>query len=121
MGERREKSGANSGGTVLPSLAYFCTPVGAVKACVARACGAALLASRLRRACELVEQLCDTFDAYCAVFPESRAELEDFLLLYRAVVLRRSLVQETCRRCHCLILVDAAGFVRECGHCNPNA
>lgn len=68
---------------------------------------------------QLVEQLCDTFDAYYAVFPESRAELEDFLLLYRAVALRRSLVQETCRRCHCLILVDSASLIRECSHCNP--
>jgi hypothetical protein len=65
------------------------------------------------------ERLCETFEAYQAIFPRSRAELEDFLLLYRAVAVNRSLLRETCRRCRCVILIEPFVGPRECWHCSP--
>ena len=69
---------------------------------------------------EQVERLCDTYEAYREVIPETRAELEDFLLLYRAVVVGHSLLPEPCRNCRCLILVEPFQNRRECWHCNPD-
>jgi hypothetical protein len=65
------------------------------------------------------ERLCETVEAYQAIFPRSRVELEDFLLLYRAVAVNHSLLRETCRRCRCLILVEPFVGPRECWHCAP--
>jgi len=67
---------------------------------------------------EQVERLCDTYEAYREVFPGSPAELEDFLLLYRAVTVSRSLLPDTCRTCRCLILVAPFESRRECWHCD---
>ena len=67
---------------------------------------------------EQVERLCDTYEAYREVFPRSPAELEDFLLLYRAVTVSRSLLPDTCRTCRCLILVAPFETRRECWHCD---
>ena len=68
---------------------------------------------------EHAERLCDTYEAYCAVIPETRAELEDFILLHRAVAVSHSLRPDTCRSCRCLILVKPLESRRECCHCNP--
>lgn len=70
---------------------------------------------------EQAERLCDTYEAYRAVIPETRAELEDFLLLYRAVAVSHSLLPDTCRSCRCLILVEPFEIRRECSHCNPHS
>lgn len=69
---------------------------------------------------EQAERLCDTYEAYRAVIPETRAELEDFLLLYRAVAISQSLLPDSCRSCRCLILVEPFEIRRECCHCNPH-
>jgi hypothetical protein len=65
------------------------------------------------------ERLCDTYEAYRAVIPESRAELEDFILLYRAAV-SHSLLIKTCRTCRCVVLVEPFESRRECWHCDPH-
>lgn len=67
---------------------------------------------------EQVERLCETYEAYREVCPESRAELEDFILLHRAVAVRRSLFLNTCRTCGCLILVELFESRQECWHCD---
>ncbi len=64
------------------------------------------------------ERLCDTYEAYRAVIPESRAELEDFILLYRAIAVSHSLLVDACRTCRCLILVAPFESRRECWHCD---
>ena len=69
---------------------------------------------------EHAERLCDTYEAYRAVIPESRAELEDFILLYRAAV-SHSLRPDTCRSCRCLILVAPFESRRKCWHCDPHS
>lgn len=70
---------------------------------------------------EHAERLCDTYEAYRAVIPATRAELEDFFLLYRAVAVGHSLLAESCRGCRCLILVEPFENRRECSHCNPHS
>ena len=70
---------------------------------------------------EHAERLCDTYEAYRAVIPESRAELEDFILLYRAVAVSHSLLVDTCRTCRCLVLVEPFESRRECWHCDPHS
>lgn len=67
---------------------------------------------------EHAERLCDTYEAYRAVIPESRAELEDFILLHRAITVSHSLLIKTCRTCRCLILVTPFESRRECWHCD---
>ena len=67
---------------------------------------------------EHAEWLCDAYEAYRAVIPESRAELEDFILLYRAITVSHSLLIKTCRTCRCLILVTPFEGRRECWHCD---
>jgi hypothetical protein len=69
---------------------------------------------------EHAERLCDTYEAYRAVIPESRAELEDFILLYRAAV-SHSLLVHTCRTCQCLILTEPFESRRACWHCDPHS
>lgn len=68
---------------------------------------------------EQAERLCDTYEAYRAVIPQTRVELEDFILLYRAVAVSHSLLPDSCRSCRCLILVEPFESRRECWHCSP--
>lgn len=66
------------------------------------------------------ERLCDTYEAYRALFPKTEVELEELVLLRRALASATDMTLARCRVCKCLILVNRFEAVqRACSQCEP--
>lgn len=67
------------------------------------------------------ERLCEAYEAFCAVNPDTSVELEHLILIRRGLSVdpRNASVQlSRCRTCKCLALEERFGG-RECWHCDP--
>jgi hypothetical protein len=66
------------------------------------------------------ERLCEIYEAYCAFFPQTEIELEELILLRRALASGQDMALARCRVCKCLILVNRFETgQRACGQCEP--
>jgi hypothetical protein len=67
---------------------------------------------------EFTERLCETYEAYCACFPQTEMELEELILLRDTLAQGDELQLGKCRVCRCLILIDRFdGTHRNCPQC----
>jgi len=66
------------------------------------------------------ERLCEIYEAYCALFPQTEIELEELILLRRALASAQDMALARCRVCKCLILVNRFEAAhRACSQCEP--
>jgi hypothetical protein len=71
-----------------------------------------------RASLDFSERLCETYEAYCACFPQTEMELEEMILLRRILTQADDIEPGKCRSCKCLILVDRfKGGHKECSQC----
>jgi hypothetical protein len=64
------------------------------------------------------ERLCETYEAYCACFPQTEMELEEMILLRTILTQGDDIELGKCRSCKSLILVDRFnGVHKECSQC----
>jgi hypothetical protein len=67
---------------------------------------------------DFTERLCETYEAYCACFPQTEMELEELVMLRDSLAEGSHLQLGKCRNCKCLILVDPFdGRHRHCSQC----
>lgn len=69
---------------------------------------------------DFVERLCDTYEAFCACYPETQVELEHLILIRRGLSVdpKQAVVQVAkCRICKCLLLQERFA-ANECWHCD---
>jgi hypothetical protein len=70
---------------------------------------------------DFVERLCDTYEAFCACYPEAKLELEHLILIRRSLSMdpRQAMAEVVkCRSCQCLLVQERFGKV-QCWHCDP--
>ena len=66
------------------------------------------------------ERLCEVYEAYRALFPGTEIELEELILLRRALASADDMALSRCRVCKCLILVNRFDATsRACAQCEP--
>lgn len=66
------------------------------------------------------ERLCEIYEAYRALFPNTEIELEELILLRSALSSGTEMELARCRVCKCLILVNRfEGATRACSQCEP--
>jgi len=67
---------------------------------------------------EYGERLCETYEAYCACYPNTQVAL---MMLRTRLAAGDLVTLGRCRTCRGLMLIDRFNGVRNCWHCDPGA
>ena len=70
---------------------------------------------------EYGERLCETYEAYCACYPNTQVALERLMMLRTRLAAGDLVTLGRCRTCRGLMLIDRFNGVRNCWHCDPGA
>lgn len=63
------------------------------------------------------ERLCEVYEAYCACYPQTEVQLDEFIALRDSLARGDLLRLGRCRACRCLVLVERFGAGHDCAYC----